>query len=252
MILNWTYTYIISTQNREDLFMGVGTAPIVQFTCFCFLRRQTSDVLVLVFSKNLEYTESDSAHGLEIQSFHSKCAYWFQFPFFNPIPWIRIDTSYNSSSETGLSITVYILNTVNSFFINRNFAASLNWCTVRKWSPENDGKLWYTVWLTYFFWVTKMKNTLFCILSTMEINFINIFQLWVHSFNTLRPRQIDRHFSDDIFKCIFLNENVWIAIKISLKFVPKAKGPTNICISNGSDNGLATTKRQAIIWNNDG
>ena len=29
------------------------------------------------------------------------------------------------------------------------------------------------------------------------------------------------HFSDDIFKCIFLNENVWISIEISLKFVPK-------------------------------
>ena len=29
----------------------------------------------------------------------------------------------------------------------------------------------------------------------------------------------------DIFKCIFLNENVWISIKISLKFVPK--GPIN-------------------------
>ena len=30
-----------------------------------------------------------------------------------------------------------------------------------------------------------------------------------------------RHFADAIFKCIFLNENVWIPIKISLKFVPK-------------------------------
>ena len=27
--------------------------------------------------------------------------------------------------------------------------------------------------------------------------------------------------ADDIFKCIFLNENVRILIKISLKFVPK-------------------------------
>ena len=27
--------------------------------------------------------------------------------------------------------------------------------------------------------------------------------------------------SDDIFNRIFLNENVWIAIKISLKFVPE-------------------------------
>ena len=34
-----------------------------------------------------------------------------------------------------------------------------------------------------------------------------------------------RHFTDDIFKCIFLNQNVWIPIKISLKFVPK--GPIN-------------------------
>ena len=39
--------------------------------------------------------------------------------------------------------------------------------------------------------------------------------------NTLRPRQNARHFADDMFKCIFLNENVWIPIEISLKFVPK-------------------------------
>ena len=32
-------------------------------------------------------------------------------------------------------------------------------------------------------------------------------------------------FPDDIFKCIFLNENVWILNKISSKFVPK--GPTS-------------------------
>ena len=39
--------------------------------------------------------------------------------------------------------------------------------------------------------------------------------------NTLRPRQNGRHFADDIFKCIFLDENVSIAVKISPKFVPK-------------------------------
>ena len=38
--------------------------------------------------------------------------------------------------------------------------------------------------------------------------------------NSLRPRQNGRHFAEDIFKCIFSNENVWIPIKISLKFVP--------------------------------
>ena len=43
--------------------------------------------------------------------------------------------------------------------------------------------------------------------------------------NSLRPRQDGRHFPDDTFKRIFLNENVRISIKISLKFVPK--GPIN-------------------------
>ena len=43
------------------------------------------------------------------------------------------------------------------------------------------------------------------------------------AFNILRPRQNGRHFPDDIFKCIFLNENVWISIKIPLKFVPKGQ-----------------------------
>ena len=39
--------------------------------------------------------------------------------------------------------------------------------------------------------------------------------------NTLRPRRNRHHFADDIFKCIFVNESVWILLIISLKFVPK-------------------------------
>ena len=41
--------------------------------------------------------------------------------------------------------------------------------------------------------------------------------------DTLRPRQNGWHFTDDIFKCIFLDENIWISIKLSLKFVCKGK-----------------------------
>ena len=41
--------------------------------------------------------------------------------------------------------------------------------------------------------------------------------------NTLRPRQNGRQFPDSIFKCIFLNENVWIWLDISLMFVPKVQ-----------------------------
>ena len=39
--------------------------------------------------------------------------------------------------------------------------------------------------------------------------------------NTSRPRQNCSHFAYDIFKCMFLIENVWISLMISLKFVPK-------------------------------
>ena len=41
----------------------------------------------------------------------------------------------------------------------------------------------------------------------------------------LRPRRNRRHFADDIFKCIFFNENLWISIKVPLKF--DLKSPIN-------------------------
>ena len=41
---------------------------------------------------------------------------------------------------------------------------------------------------------------------------------WV---NSSPPGQNGRHFADDIFRCIFVNENFYILVKISLKFVPK-------------------------------
>ena len=47
---------------------------------------------------------------------------------------------------------------------------------------------------------------------------MHLYWLWV---NALGPRQNSRHFPDDTFKRIFLNENVRISNKISLKFVPK-------------------------------
>ena len=50
-------------------------------------------------------------------------------------------------------------------------------------------------------------------------NFL-LFHWIVQLINILRPKQDGRHFAADIFICIFLNENVWISLKISLKFVP--------------------------------
>ena len=49
--------------------------------------------------------------------------------------------------------------------------------------------------------------------------FKNRFVIWF-KFKTLRPRQNGHFFPGKIFKFIFLIENGWIFIKISLKFVP--------------------------------
>ena len=68
--------------------------------------------------------------------------------------------------------------------------------------------------------------------------------------NTLQPRQNGCHFPEDIFKYIFLNENVYISIKISLVFVPV--GPIDNIPSLVQINGLVLVRQQAIIWVNDG
>ena len=57
-------------------------------------------------------------------------------------------------------------------------------------------------------------NVFVCFLKT------KVSRIRVKCINTLRPRQNGRHFADDIFRYIFLNETVWIPIEISLKFVP--------------------------------
>ena len=64
-------------------------------------------------------------------------------------------------------------------------------------------------------WISPQNS----ILLTLYVRNPDVF------FNTLRPRQNGRHFADDTFKPIFLNENIRISIKISLKFAPE--GPIN-------------------------
>ena len=63
------------------------------------------------------------------------------------------------------------------------------------------------------------------LLNSFEVYLYRQRRLSLKTVNTLRPRQNGRHLADDIFKCIFFIENVWIPIKNSLKFVPR--GPIN-------------------------
>ena len=53
----------------------------------------------------------------------------------------------------------------------------------------------------------------------LKIN-LNIQSTTTARFNPLRPRQNGRHSADDTLNRIFLNENIRISIKISLKFIP--------------------------------
>ena len=58
-----------------------------------------------------------------------------------------------------------------------------------------------------------------------------------------------RYFPDDIFKCISLNEDIWISIDISPKCVPKGQInniPTLVQIM-----ALCQPGDKAIIWTND-
>ena len=118
----------------------------------------------------------------------------------------------------------------------------------------------FNVWVRYFVWNFKgyilpihWKLRSLCCIAILralrftssyavfetppdDIDLLTHWQFWLapshsgimglsHYVNTLRPRQNGRHFPDNILKWIFLNENVWISIKISLKFVPR--GPIN-------------------------
>ena len=66
-----------------------------------------------------------------------------------------------------------------------------------------------------------MSNYILLFYVNLIIHALFSMLVLVITVNTLRPRQDGRHFADDILKCIILNENVWIPIEISLKFVPK-------------------------------
>ena len=57
-----------------------------------------------------------------------------------------------------------------------------------------------------------------------------------------------RRYADDNFRCVFVNRNVCILIEISLKFV--RRNAINNKASIGLHNGLATSRRHAIIGNN--
>ena len=83
------------------------------------------------------------------------------------------------------------------------------------------------MWQRHLASVTMIHDSLLIAVTRSFSWLVSAPMSWLYSlpirkqFKTSRPRQDGRHhFPDDILKWIFLNENVWISIKIPLKFVP--------------------------------
>ena len=89
---------------------------------------------------------------------------------------------------------------------------------IHLWSshcPHRDHGVWGLLsdWAIFHF----LRDYEFCVMFQWFPDWSDFY----HShFNTLRPKQTYRLFAEDIFKCIFLNKNVWISLKILLKFAP--------------------------------
>ena len=74
-----------------------------------------------------------------------------------------------------------------------------------------QGQWWQCSGSVYTYTLEGFTNHAWCLGPLLAINMVQL----------IEAEKNGRHFPDDIFKCIFLNENVFISIKISLKFVPK-------------------------------
>ena len=60
---------------------------------------------------------------------------------------------------------------------------------------------------------------------------------WILTFNTqqhkawdIEAEMVSVQVADDIFKCIFFNENIWISIQIWLKFAPRDPSDTRLAL----------------------
>ena len=117
-----------------------------------------------------------------------------------------------------IGVVGFARNTVQCYYNMVNFPQNLH--KRHPMSRPNGQAMGFKFWFIYS--VTRVKCAISCNIGSVITAPDCIGKQEV---NTLRPRQNGRRFADYIFKFIFLNKNVWISLKISLKFVPN--GPMN-------------------------
>ena len=190
---------------------------IVKSICFC----ENYCIVVtftLIFVSNDSIKSTGSATGLE----PNMC---------QAIIWLSDLGHWRISASFGLDAFTDIHNFACHIWASSIDPSMLH--ILNTWNRSSHVKVFHVLWditTTYHLSAIMWHQGI-----TMNIFFIG-------SGNSSRPRQNGRHFAGGIFKCIFLNENVWIPIKILLMFVPK--GPINNIPA--LDNGLATSKRQPL------
>ena len=86
-------------------------------------------------------------------------------------------------------------------WVSHTSVCTLSWVILKIYLGKH---VWYGSQLHAFCWLGTVRSHDIC-----------------REINSLRPRQNGRLFADDTFKHIFLNENIIISTKNSLKFVPK-------------------------------
>ena len=99
----------------------------------------------------------------------------------------------------------------------------LPWMLLCWWKVSSNSNLNLSV---VCFYPTYLGFLCFIIMWCFNDHKSNALWKWQHILtysDTLMLRQNGRHFPDNILKCIFLNDNVWISINLSLKFVPKGQ-----------------------------
>ena len=109
-----------------------------------------------------------------------------------------------SSIDWGISVDVKHHFNLASFHI---------FCNVDYVSPRESCR--YVRWYTFAFWSKLAPATMHVDVAGIACSYVTLLV------NTLRSGQNCRHFANRIFKCIYLNENVRISLKMSLKFVSR-------------------------------
>ena len=144
-------------------------------------------------------------------------------------PWLFTSLLWQHNERNGISNYQRLHCLPNCLFrcrSKKNIKAPHHWSlwgesTSDRWIPQRDSNAenasipWHHVICSGIWYAITCMKTASSPMNIVESHYFMV--------NTLRPGPNGRHFADNIFKSIFLNENIWISLKIALKLVPEVR-----------------------------